>query len=116
MDSIAPIGIDDERPIFAISLLEVAPDAFEKLYRDIATFMDGEGADIPGVLERQLFGGADKSRIVTVVKFSSHRQWVRAQWNARLGELFEEIALNSSALDFDLYYGDRFDASALAQA
>ncbi|MBV8198542.1 MAG: hypothetical protein JO263_10430 [Candidatus Eremiobacteraeota bacterium] len=95
-------------PIFVLRLLEVEPKDFERLYGEIATFMDGPGADIGGIVETQLLGSDDKRHIVILANFESHSDWSRAQWDQRLGELLEEITLNSKTLDFGLYHGDRF--------
>jgi universal stress protein A len=104
----SPTIVEDDQPIFALRFLEVAPDDFERLYGEIATFMDGPGAELTGVLETELLGSADRARIVMLVKFSSRHDWARAQWDRRLAELLEEITANSETLEFDLYFGDRF--------
>ena len=102
--------IEDAAPLFVVRLVEVAPENFERLYGEIASFMDGPGADLPGVVETQVFGSVNSTRIVILVQFSTHHDWVRAQWDAHLGELLEEIAENSETLEFNLYRGDRFAA------
>ena len=104
----SPAHVDDGQPISELRLLQVSPANFERLYGEIATFMEGPAADIPGILERELLGSADRTRIVTLVRFHSHEYWIRAQWDQRLSELLEEIVLNSETLEFDLYCSDRF--------
>jgi nucleotide-binding universal stress UspA family protein len=100
--------------IYALRLVDVAPENFERLYGEIATFMDGPGSELPGVLETDLFGSTDRRRIEILAKFRSHGDWVRAQWDRRLGDLLEEIADTSQTLDFNLYHGDRFPSKSLA--
>ena len=95
-------------PVSVLRLIEVAPVDFERLYGEIASFMSDAGAELPGVTETQLFGSVDRTRIAILAHFRSHRDWVHAQWDARLGELLEEIVANSSAIDFNLYRADRF--------
>lgn len=102
------VRIDETTPLFVLRLVEVAPQNYERLYGEIASFMKGPGADIPGIVETQLFGSVNATRIVILAQFRSHHDWVRAQWDARLGELLEEIAENSETLEFNLYRGDRF--------
>lgn len=100
--------IADSEPICSLRLVEVAPDDFEQLYGEIATFMDGPESEISGVLDAQLLGSVDRTRILILVRFSSRSDWVRAQWDRQFGQLLEEIALSSETLEFDLYFGDRF--------
>ncbi|HTU81814.1 MAG TPA: universal stress protein [Candidatus Acidoferrales bacterium] len=101
---------DRRSPVFAVRMMETSPDRFERLYGEIATFMDGPGADLRGCLGSQLFGSDDRTRILIVAEFESHDAWSRAQWDARLGTLLEELALSAETLDFNLYRGDRFAA------
>ena len=103
-----PDIVPENGAIFVLRLIEVAPKDFERLYGEIATFMDGPGAELPGVLDTELFGSTDRRRIEILAKFRSHGDWVRAQWDQRLGDLLEEIAVTSQTLEFNLYRGDRF--------
>ena len=109
----SPATIEEDQPICELRLLEVAPDDFERLYGEIATFMDGPGAAVPGILERELLGSADRTRILILVRFCSRRDWIRAQWDHRFSQLSEEIVMNSETLEFDLYSGDRFPPKVL---
>lgn len=107
-------AIDPATPVYVLHLVEVTPADFERLYGEIATFLSGPGADIPGVVGTELFGSFDSRRIAILVQFHSQHDWARAQWDARMGEFLEEIAVNSQALDFGLYRGDRFAGTAPA--
>jgi len=107
--------IDAKAPLSVLRLIEVAPKDFERLYGEIASFMAGPGAELPGISETQLLGSVDERRIVILAEFHSHSDWVHAQWDAKLGELLEEIAVNSQTLEFNLYRGDRFSARATAE-
>jgi nucleotide-binding universal stress UspA family protein len=111
-----PTEVTENGAIFVLRLVEVAAEDFERLYGEIATFMDGPGAELPGVLETELFGSTDRRRIEILAKFRSHSDWVRAQWDQRLGEILEEIAATSQTLEFNLYRGDRFASKARAEA
>jgi nucleotide-binding universal stress UspA family protein len=106
--------IDAKGPLFVLRLVEVAPKDFERLYGEIASFMDGPGAQLSGISEAQVLGSVDERRIVILAEFHSHSDWVHAQWDAKLGELLEEIAVNSQTLEFNLYRGDRFSARVTA--
>ena len=99
--------------VFAIRLIEVRSEEFDRLYGEIASFMHQDGLAIPGCLELQLFGSEDRTRIVIVAGFRSRKDWCHAQWNGRLGELLEEIMSLSLATDFNLYDGDRFTSPAV---
>jgi nucleotide-binding universal stress UspA family protein len=101
-------AIDRDAPVCMFRLLEVVPQDYDKLYREIAEFLRGPGADLPGLHEARLFGSLDASRIVILTEFDSHRAWVRAQWDARLGKLLEDLAIHAQTLEFNLYHGDRF--------
>ncbi|HKE36705.1 MAG TPA: hypothetical protein VKB39_04695 [Candidatus Baltobacteraceae bacterium] len=104
----APLHTDPHAPVCAMRVINVAPDDFDRLYGEIASFMSGPGAGIRGLVEAEVLGSEDRRRIVVVARFSARRDWVRAQWDARLGELLEEIVTNSETLEFDLYRSDRF--------
>jgi hypothetical protein len=108
------VAINRADPVFAVRRLEVAPADFDRLYGEIASFMSGPGGDLPGIMERQLLGNLDRTRLTTIVHFRSYVDWVNAQWDARLAELLEELTLNCRTLEFDLYRGDRFPVKALA--
>jgi nucleotide-binding universal stress UspA family protein len=108
--------VTEHGAIFVLRLIEVAPEDFERLYGEIATFMDGPGAELPGVLETELFGSTDRRRIEILVKFRSHGDWARAQWDERLGELLEEVSVTSQTLEFNLYHGDRFPSKTWPEA
>ncbi len=108
-------AIDGAAPVSVLRLIEVSPDDFERLYGEIASFMNGPGAELPGLIETQLFGSVDRTRIAILVHFRSHRDWVHAQWDVRLGELLEEIVTNSAAIDFNLYRTDRFPTETTKQ-
>jgi hypothetical protein len=97
--------------VFAIRLIDVDPANFRRLYAEIASFMGDGGQALPGCLELQLFGSEDCTRIVIVAEFESRKDWCRAQWDGRLGEILEEIVTNSDTIDFNLYDGNRFSAS-----
>jgi len=101
-------GVDENAPLYMVRLVEVAPERFERLYGEIASFMDGPGADLPGIVETHIFGSVNRTRIFILAQFGTHHDWVRAQWDARLGELLEEITENSETLEFNLYSGDHF--------
>jgi quinol monooxygenase YgiN len=101
-------------PVFAIRTIDVAPADFERLYGEIASFMNDGGRTLPGCLEQQLFGSEDRTRIVIVAEFRSQKDWCRAQWDARLGELLEEIVTNAGTIDFNLYERNRFLAESVA--
>lgn len=102
--------IDSRTGLYVLHLIEVAPKNFERLYGEIATFMDGPGSALPGVVETDVYGSLNGARILIIAQFRTHHDWVRAQWDARLGELLEEIVISSDTLEFDLYHGDRFPA------
>ena len=110
----ASSAIDRNAPVFVVRLIEVASEDFERLYGEIASFMQGPGAELPGLIETELFGSSDKRRVVIVAQFRSHEDWIHAQWDARLGEFLEEIVANSETLEFNLYRGDRFPAKTTA--
>ncbi len=99
---------DSTAPVFSFRLIEVSSDDFERLYGEIASFMDGPGANLPGMVDAQLFGSIEATRIMILAQFRSHQDWVHAQWDVQLGELLEEIAANSQTLEFNLYRGDHF--------
>jgi nucleotide-binding universal stress UspA family protein len=101
---------DSRTGLYVLRLVEVAPENFDRLYGEIATFMDGPGSDLPGIVETNVYGSLNGARILIIAQFRTHHDWVRAQWDARLGELLEEIATSSDTLEFDLYHGDRFPA------
>ncbi|HTX58791.1 MAG TPA: universal stress protein [Verrucomicrobiae bacterium] len=106
----APPNGEHSTPIFLIRLVEVQPARFERLYGEIATFLDGPGSELPGLERAELFGSEDQRRIVILAQFHTHRDWARAQWDARLGELLEAIVTDSETLELNLYRGDRFCA------
>lgn len=103
----------DGQPVYVLRLVEVAPEDFERLYGEIASFMQGPGSELRGVLESHVLGSEDSRRIAILAQFSSHADWISAQWDARLSELLEEIVVNSETLEFNLYRGDRFRGAAL---
>ncbi len=102
---------DREAPVCTLRLLEVSPEAYARLYREIEAFLGGPAAELPGLREARLFGSLDRTRIVILTEFRSHRDWVHAQWDVRLGKLLEELAINAETLEFNLYHSDRFDYS-----
>ncbi len=104
---------DGTIPVSVLRLIEIEPDDFDRLYGEIATFMSGPGRALPGLTETQLFGSVDHTRIAILAQFRSRHDWVRAQWDSHLGELLEEIVTNSSAVDFNLYRGDRFSSEPM---
>ncbi len=109
----APLpSVSRETPVFAIRLVETGPERFEQLYGDIAEYMRGPGANLPGCVEHEIFGSEDGTRIVIVARFASHDAWSRAQWDAGFGRLLEELAIDGETLDFNLYRGDRFPAAS----
>ncbi len=101
-------AIDGDGPVCMFRLLEVSPQDYDKLYREITTFLRGPGADLPGLHEARLFGSLDASRIIILTEFESHQAWVHAQWDTHLGKLLEEVAVNAQTLEFNLYHSDRF--------
>ena len=105
---------DRNAPVVVMRLVEVVPEDFERLYGEIATFMEGSGSELAGVVETEILGSEDSRRIAIVAHFRSHEDWVHAQWDSRLGELLEEIATNSKTLEFNLYRSDRFPAKVPA--
>ena len=94
-------------PVFVLHLLEIAPKDFDRLYRDLMRFWHGPGADIPGFVEAQVLGSRDNRRVAVLVHFRSYHDWIRAQWNPRLGQVLEEITAAAQTLEFELYHGDR---------
>lgn len=107
-----PKAIDGKEPVYIMRLIEVAPEDYQRLYGEIASFMQGPGAELAGLMDAEVFGSADARRIVIVAHFRTHQDWVHAQWDSRLGDFLEEIAMNSKTLEFNLYRGDRFAGSA----
>lgn len=103
-------GALSSQPIFAVRLMRVSQEKFDRLYRKIASFMQGPGGKIRGCTGASLFGSEEKSEILIVAEFRSRRHWCKAQWDARLGELLQEIVENSETLHFSLFSGDRFPA------
>lgn len=108
---VAPAVDDLKTPVSIMRLVEVAPPTFDRLYGEIASFMSGPGADLGGLIDTEILGSEDRRRIAIVAHFASRQDWARAQWDARLGELLEEIAANSDTLEFDVFHSDRFAAS-----
>ena len=102
---------DSTVPVFAVRLLRVNPDHFDRLYGEIASFMQGPGSKIRGCSGATLFGNEEKSNILIVAEFRSRRHWCRAQWDERLGDLLEEIVTNAETLHFSLYTGDCFSSA-----
>lgn len=100
--------------ITVMRLLEVTPATFDRLYGEIATFMSESHPGLNGIVETEILGSEDRRRVAIIAHFASREDWVRAQWDARLGELFEEIAANSETLEFDLFRSDRFSGNAPA--
>lgn len=101
------LEIDRTALVFAARPLQVAPGDFDRLYGKMASFMSGPGAKLPGIAGTQLFCNVGRTRLSILVPFRSYMDWVRARWDAHLGEL-EEIDVNLQTLGFDLYGGDRF--------
>jgi hypothetical protein len=106
------VTIDNGGAIFSVRLVRVSPDDFDRIYGEIATFMQAEGRDLPGCLETQLFGSEDATSIAIVAQWRSRKDWSHAMWDSRMGELLEEIVGNTESLEFNLYRGDRFPAKA----
>lgn len=94
-------------PVFVLQVLEIAPSDFDRLYRDLIDFWHGPGADIRGFVEAQVLGSRDNRRVAVLVHFQSYHDWIRAQWNPRLGQVLEEITTSAQTLEFELYRGDR---------
>ncbi len=99
-------------PIFVLRVLEVAPRDYERLYRDLVEFWSGPGAEIRGFVDAQLLGSRDNRRIAMLIHFRSYHDWIRAQWNPRLGQVLEEITAATQTLEFELYHGDHCVAKA----
>jgi nucleotide-binding universal stress UspA family protein len=99
-------------PVFVLRVLEVAPRDFDRLYRYLVEFWRGPGAEIHGFVEAQLLGSPDNRRIAMLVHFRSYHDWIRAQWNPRLGQMLEEITAAAQTLEFALYHGDHCVAKA----
>ncbi|HYL27332.1 MAG TPA: universal stress protein [Candidatus Nitrosotalea sp.] len=106
-------GIGETVPVFTLRVLEVAPRDFERLYNDLAEFWEGAGAEMEGFIDAELLASRDNRRIAVLAHFRSYHDWVRAQWNPRLGKLLEEIAENAQTIEFELYRGDHFTAKRL---
>jgi nucleotide-binding universal stress UspA family protein len=102
--------VDRASAVCVVRLVEVDAKDFDRVYGEIATFMQGTGSELPGFAGSELFGSEDATRIVIVVEFRTHDDWSRAQWDERLGELLEELVGNTTTLDFNLYRCDRFPA------
>ncbi len=111
-DGGAPRVADEREPVHVMRLIEVDPEDFERLYGEIATFMQGPGSELQGIVEAQVLGSEDSRHIVILTEFASHADWIAAQWDARVSELIEEIVVNSETLEFNLYHGDRFSAKS----
>ena len=107
-DRSEPTVADPRAPVCSMPLVEVTPQVFDRLYGEIASFMSGPGAELPGIIETELLASEDCRRIAIIAHFASRQDWVRAQWDERLGDLLEEVAANSETLEFDLFHGDRF--------
>jgi|GEM_PF-4170902 len=103
-------GLGESAPVFTLRVLEVAPRDFERLYNDLAEFWKGAGAEMEGFIDAELLASRDDRRIAVLVHFRSYHDWVRAQWNPRLGQMLEEIAKNAETVEFELYRGDHFTA------
>ncbi len=99
-------------PVFVLRVLEIAPRDFDRLYRDLVEFWRGPGAEIRGFVEAELLGSRDNRRIAMLVHFRAYHDWIRAQWNPRLGQLLEEITAAAQTLEFELYHGDHCVANA----
>jgi universal stress protein A len=100
--------VDRASAVCVVRMVEVAARDFDRIYGEIATFMQGAGSELPGCIGSELFGSEDATRIVIVVEFRTRDDWSRAQWDERLGELLEELVGNTTTLDFNLYRCDRF--------
>lgn len=109
----APRVAGGNEPVYILRLIEVDPEDFERLYGEIATFMQGPGSELHGIVEAQVLGSEDSRRIVILAEFASHADWIAAQWDARMSDLLEEIVVNSETLEFNLYHGDRFPSRRL---
>lgn len=107
-ERLAAAPVDSEGPVCMFRLLEVSPQDYDKLYREIQAFLRGPGAELAGLSEARLFGSLDAARIVILAEFESQRDWVRAQWDLELGKLLEDLAVKAQTLEFNLYHGDRF--------
>ena len=94
-------------PVFVLQVLEIAPKEFDRLYRDLVNFWHGAGAELRGFVEAQVLGSRDNRRVAVLVHFRSYHDWIRAQWNPRLGQVLEEITAAAQTLEFELYHGDR---------
>jgi hypothetical protein len=104
-----PIGTD--APVSVVRLLEVSPGDYDRFFSDVASFIEGPGAQLEGVLRTQLLGSVDARRILIVAQFRSYRDWVRAQWDARLGKFLETIYKRARMIEFNLYRGYGSDRS-----
>ncbi|HEU5480347.1 MAG TPA: hypothetical protein VFU90_10965 [Candidatus Tumulicola sp.] len=94
-----------EQTVYAVRLIRVANNSFARLYGEIASFMEGPGSEIFGCREIHLYGNEANSEILIVSEYVSCRDWSHAQWDQRLGELLEEIVVNSETIHFGLYTG-----------
>jgi len=101
-------SIDDQAPVSVLRLIEVHPSGFKRLYREIARFVEGPGNESPGLIDAQLFGSYDGTRIAIMAHFSKREDWARAQWDLRLGHLLEGI-VGCGPIDFNLYWEHRVD-------
>jgi hypothetical protein len=106
---------DENQSIFTVRSIAVSPDNFDRLYGEIATFMNEDGSNLEGLLEGHVLGHLGGKRIVVIMKWRSHAEWSRAMWDRRLGDLLEEIALNSATVEFDIYTGNRFPLGSEAR-
>ncbi|HZV77009.1 MAG TPA: hypothetical protein VFF63_04500 [Candidatus Babeliales bacterium] len=94
--------IDNHTPVSVLRLIEVHPSGFNRLYREIAQFVEGPGRDVSGLIDAQLFGSVDGTRIAILAHFYRHEDWMHARWDLRLGEMLERMP-GCRPVDFNLY-------------
>jgi len=103
---------NSEKAVFSVRVISTSPESFDHLYGYLTTFVETKERRMPGFLEAQVLGSDDKMRIIIIVEWKHHEDWVHSEWDAELGVVLEELMCDAQTVDFHLYSRDRFIPAA----
>lgn len=99
---------NEKKGVFSVRIIKTTPESFERIFGYLTTFIEIKERAMPGFTEARVLGSDDKSRIIVIVEWKQLDSWVRSEWDADIGVVLEELLSDAQAVDFRLYFGDRF--------
>lgn len=80
-------------------IFDTTPAEFANMSREVKLFTEHKARTIPGLIDTELLGNEERTRVLVLSQWESKDAWARSRWDHEVGVMLGDLVEGSSAFD-----------------